>query len=211
MSERDNDIPIDVSGDTTAPEGDDLIPVESATSQDESAPAAAPPEPAAQQAPLAADDWHDRYLRLAAEFDNYRKRTARDFGELVRNAERDLIAELTGVLDNFGRALDTDHNGESAADFAKGMALIREQFWTALSTRGLERMETVGCPFDPNQHDAMMRMPSDEYAEGFVMQEVSPGYRLGDKVLRYARVVVSEGRSEQASCESEPAAPEESE
>ena len=208
MSERDNDIPIDVSGDTTAPEGEDLIPVESATSQDESASTAAPPEPAAQQAPSAADDWHDRYLRLAAEFDNYRKRSARDFGELVRNAERDLIAELTGVLDNFGRALDTDHKGESADDFAKGMALIREQFWTALSTRGLERMETVGCPFDPNQHDAMMRMPSDEYAEGFVMQEVSPGYRLGDKVLRYARVVVSQGKADALSASgNEDAAP----
>jgi molecular chaperone GrpE len=152
------------------------------------------PEAAAQQGQPPAEDWQDRYLRLAAEFDNYRKRSARDFGELVRSAERDLVAELTEVLDNFGRALDTDHKSESVAEFTRGMALIREQFWTALSKRGLERMETVGCPFDPNEHDAMVRMPSDKFAEGIVMQEVSPGYRLGNKVLRYARVVVSQGK-----------------
>ncbi len=190
MSDEDNKVPMDTTNVSPA-EAEDLVGAEQANPQVESAPAA--------EAAPSADDWHDKYLRLFAEFDNYRKRSARDFGELVRNAERDLIADLTEVLDNFGRALDTDHKGESVAEFAKGMSLIRDQFWTALSKRGLERMETVGNPFDPGQHDAMVRMPSNEYDEGVVMQEVSPGYRLGNKVLKYARVVVSQGKGETGS------------
>ena len=190
MSERSDDIPVEVRGSQAPSEGEDLTPPEPSGTRDDSAPQAAP----ATAEEAAAGDWQNRYLRLAAEFDNYRKRSARDFGELVQNAERNLIAELTEVLDNFGRALDADHKGESVTDFARGMSLIREQLWTALNKRGLERMETLGCPFDPNQHDAMVRMPSNDYAEGLVMQEVSPGYRLGNKVLRYARVVVSQGK-----------------
>jgi molecular chaperone GrpE len=138
-------------------------------------------------------DWHDRYLRLAAEFDNFRKRSAREFGSLVQNAERELIAELTEVLDNLGRAADSDHKGESIKDFAQGVALIRDQLWKTLEGRGLERMETVGQAFDPESHDALMRTPSEEYDEGVVAQEIAPGYRLNGKVLRHAQVVVSQG------------------
>lgn len=177
MSDEDDKAPVDTANDAPSEENQDLNGVGSASS-------------------ATVEDWHDKYLRLIAEFDNFRKRSARDFGELIRNAERELIADLTEVLDSFGRALDTDHKGESVADFAKGMSQIREQFWSALSKRGLERMETVGYPFDPGQHDAMVRMPSDQYPEGIVMQEVSPGYRLGNKVLKYARVVVSQGKAE---------------
>ena len=140
------------------------------------------------------EDYHDRYLRLAAEFDNFRKRSAREFGNLVIAAERDLIGDLTEVLDNFERALNADHKGESAEEFAKGVALIRDQLWDVLGRRGLKRMEALGSPFDPEAHDALLRMPSEEYDEGVVAQEVSPGYRLGEKVLRHAKVIVSQGK-----------------
>jgi molecular chaperone GrpE len=133
-------------------------------------------------------------LRLAAEFDNFRKRTAREYIDLVRNAERDLIGELTEVLDNLGRAVDADHKGEPVAEFAKGVALIRDQLSKALASRGLEKMESVGQQFDPSAHDALLRMPSGEHPEGTVIQEVAPGYRLGDKVLRHAKVIVSQGK-----------------
>jgi molecular chaperone GrpE len=139
-------------------------------------------------------DWQDRHLRLAAEFDNFRKRTAREYIDLVRNAERDLIGELTEVLDNLGRAVDADHKGEPVAEFAKGVALIRDQLSKALASRGLEKMESVGQQFDPSAHDALLRMPSGEHPEGTVIQEVAPGYRLGDKVLRHAKVIVSQGK-----------------
>ena len=142
-------------------------------------------------------------MRLVAEFDNFRKRSAREFGDLVISAERDLIGDLTGVLDNFERALNADHQGESVDEFAKGVALIRDQFWNVLERRGLKRMEALGNPFDPEAHDALMRMPSDEYDEGLVAQEVSAGYRLGEKVLRHAKVIVSQGRQSEEQAEGE--------
>ncbi|GAB4323155.1 MAG: hypothetical protein Kow0074_15150 [Candidatus Zixiibacteriota bacterium] len=111
----------------------------------------------------------------------------------MRNAERELILDLTDVLDNLDRALNADHKGESVDDFAKGVELIRQQFWSVLNKRGLERMETVGQPFSPEAHDALMRMPSAEHDEGRIVQEVSPGYRLGDRVLKHAKVIVSQG------------------
>ncbi len=141
------------------------------------------------------EDWHDRYLRLVAEFDNFRKRSAREFGNLVVSAERDLIGDLTQVLDNFERALKSDHQGESVDEFARGVTQIRDQLWDILGRRGLKRMEALGTPFNPEAHDAMMRMPSDEYDEGIVAQEVSPGYQLGEKILRHAKVIVSQGRA----------------
>ncbi len=154
------------------------------------------------------EEWHDRYLRLVAEFDNFRKRSAREFGDLIRNAERELIGELTEVLDNLDRALNQDQNGESIDELAKGINLIRDQLWTAMGKRGLERMEALGLPFDPEAHDAMMRMPSDEHNEGCVAQEISPGYRLGDRVLRHAKVIVSQGKQPEEAPASDDAAEE---
>lgn len=161
------------------------------------------PEAEASQIPEAAppateavDDWKDKCLRLAAEFDNYRKRSAREFGDLVRNAERDLVGDLTEVFDDFVRALESDHKAESAEQIVQGVSQIRSKFWSVLERRGLERLSTVGTPFNPEEHDALMRMPSDEYDEGIVMQEISPGYKLGGKILRHAKVVVSQGKQE---------------
>ncbi len=152
--------------------------------------------PEAPPASDAVDDWKDKCLRLAAEFDNYRKRSAREFGDLVRNAERDLIGDLTEVFDDFVRALESDHKAESADQIVQGVSQIRSKFWSVLERRGLERSSTVGTPFNPEEHDALMRMPSDEYDEGIVMQEISPGYKLGGKILRHAKVVVSQGKQE---------------
>jgi len=167
----------------TAPEADSEVTRAEQETPDESPAERAEPE----------QDWQDRYLRLAAEFDNFRKRSAREFGDLIRSAERELIGELTDVLDNLDRALGTDHKGESVDEFARGVSLIREQLWTVMGKRGLERMTTVGEPFNPEAHDALMRMPSEEHEEGRVVQEVSPGYRLGDRVLKHAKVIVSQG------------------
>lgn len=144
-----------------------------------------------------ADDWKDQYLRLAAEFDNFRKRTAREYGDLVRNAERAVIGDLTEVYDDFVRALSADHKGESGEQFAQGVEQIKTKFWRAMESRGLERLSTIGNKFNPEEHEALARMPSEDHDEGIVVQEVAPGYKLGGKVLRHAKVVVSAGRSGQ--------------
>jgi molecular chaperone GrpE len=170
------------------------VTVEGAETGDTAKGAEDSPAPGDEQA-TESEDWHDRYLRLVAEFDNFRKRSAREFGNLVVSAERELIGDLTEVLDNFERALKADHKGESVDEFAKGVALIRDQLWDVLGRRGLKRVEALGTPFDPEAHDALMKIPSDEYDEGIVAQEVSPGYHLGEKVLRHAKVVVSQGKA----------------
>ncbi len=156
-------------------------------------------ETEAAETPVAApaDDWKDQYLRLAAEFDNFRKRTAREYGDLVRNAERALIGDLTEVYDDFVRALTADHRGESVDQFAQGVEQIKSKFWRALEKRGLERLSTVGRKFDPEEHEALARMPSEDHDEGIVVQEIAPGYKLGGKILRHAKVVVSAGKTEQ--------------
>ena len=176
MSDKQTD---DMSATVDAAEAAPIPPTESAPSE---------------SVPAAAEDWKDKYMRLAAEWDNYRKRAAREFGDLVRTAERDLIGDLTEVLDDLVRAVSADHKGQSVDQVTQGVAQIQSKFWSTLEKRGLERLVTVGTPFNPEEHDALMRLPSEEHDEGVVMQEISPGYRLGGKILRHAKVVVSQGK-----------------
>ena len=138
----------------------------------------------------------DRYLRLVAEFDNYRKRTAREFGDVIRSANIRLLRELIEITDNFERAMshESDVNGGEA--YRKGVELIYNQLAELLKKEGVTAIESKGQPFDPNYHEALMQAESDEYDEGMVSQEILKGYKLDDKVLRHARVVVSRGRSE---------------
>jgi molecular chaperone GrpE len=140
------------------------------------------------------EQYKDRWLRLVAEFDNYKKRRSREFDALVQSANENLIRELLPVLDSVARALDHRADGEEDSEgFKQGVTMIMEQFPKALQRRGLSEIEAVGQPFDPNFHEALMQMSSDEHAEGLVMAVVERGYRLGDKVIRPARVVVSGG------------------
>jgi molecular chaperone GrpE len=138
-------------------------------------------------------DWEDRYLRLAAEFDNYKKRSARDFVRIIKNAEGDLILELTEVLDNLERALDSEHRNGEWEKLVKGIDLIYDQFKSVLEKRGLSRMKAIGEPFDPEKHEAMMQIDSDDIPEGHITGEIAVGYLLGDRVLRHAKVIVSRG------------------
>jgi molecular chaperone GrpE len=134
----------------------------------------------------------DRYLRLAAEFDNYRKRTAREFGELITMANSRLLKELIEIKDNFERALEGEVQGDLEA-YRKGVELIYNQLTELLQKENVEPIEAVGKPFDPNYHEAIMQQESDEYDEGIVAGEMQKGYRLGDRVLRHTRVIVSAG------------------
>jgi molecular chaperone GrpE len=152
----------------------------------------------------------DRYLRLAAEFDNYKKRTSRQFEDVVRNANETLLVQLLEVVDNFHRAIEAVPSGRRAEDFEallKGMELIYQHFNELLKKAGVERIKAVGEKFDPSWHDAMMQIDSDKYPEGVVAQELSAGYKLHGKVIRHARVAVSRGKGggavEEAPAESE--------
>jgi molecular chaperone GrpE len=133
------------------------------------------------------DDYLDALQRLKAEFDNYRKRVARDQQELAARAHERLVRELVPVLDDLERALAHEGNLED------GVRLIHRQLDEALTKEGLVEVETAGM-FDPHTQEALLAQPSDE-AEGTVIEVLQKGYRLGDLVLRPARVVISQGSS----------------
>jgi molecular chaperone GrpE len=134
------------------------------------------------------DDYLDRLQRLKAEFDNYRKRAARDQEQLVARAHERLVKELLPVLDDLERALEAATRHEEAK-LEEGVALVHRALRDTLGKEGLEEIETNG-KFDPHVHEALLAQPSDA-DEGAVIEVVQKGYRLGDHVLRPARVVVA--------------------
>ena len=144
----------------------------------------------------------DRLLRLAAEFDNYKKRMAKEFGYLVKNANENLILQLLDTLDNFQRALDSapakggisNKTSDDYDSFHKGVELIQNHMKEILTKEGLKEIEALGKPFDPNFHEAVTQAESDKYDEGIVMNEISKGYMLNDRLLRASKVVVSKGK-----------------
>ncbi|MBA3366241.1 MAG: nucleotide exchange factor GrpE [Actinobacteria bacterium] len=126
--------------------------------------------------------------RVAADFDNYRKRAVRDQQALVARAHERLVKELLPVLDDLERALDAASKHEEAT-LEEGVQLVHREFASALSAEGLVEVDTAGR-FDPHVHEALLSQPS-EAEEGSVVQVIQKGYRLGDRVLRPARVVVA--------------------
>lgn len=142
-----------------------------------------------------ARELEDRLLRLAAEYDNYRKRTAREFEYLCQNANENLISKLLDTLDNFERALDSAKNSGDYESFRKGVELIYTHLKELLEKEGLKEIEAVCKPFDPNFHEAVTQCESEEHEEGVVADEMCKGYMLNEKLLRPSKVVVSKGKS----------------
>jgi molecular chaperone GrpE len=141
-------------------------------------------EPAAEPAP------DDSYLRLAADFDNYRKRVAREHAELTQRANERLLNELLPVLDDLERALEAAAEHEEAK-LEEGVQLVHRALAALLERHGLIEIDTAGA-FDPHVHEALLAQPGEGAEEGSVLQVLQKGYRLGDKVLRPARVIVAE-------------------
>jgi len=135
------------------------------------------------------DELVDRLQRLQAEFENYRKRAARDQQALVTRAHERLVKELLPVLDDLGRALEAAERHEEAT-LEDGVRLVHRQLVDVLAKEGLEEIETDGA-FDPHVHEALLSQPS-EAETGTVLEVLQKGYRLGDHVLRPARVTIAE-------------------
>ncbi|MFH2055705.1 MAG: nucleotide exchange factor GrpE [bacterium] len=132
----------------------------------------------------------DEYLRLAAEFDNYKKRQARNIDAIMRGANERLMLNLLEVLDNFERALSLGEENPEIEKYHQGMRLIYDQLLATLQREGLSRFVSLGEQFDPNLHEALLTLQSDDYEPDQIAQEIAPGYKLHDKVLRHARVGV---------------------
>ena len=135
--------------------------------------------------------YKDRLVRLAAEFDNYKKRTGREFTALVKNAGESLIAELLPILDNIERALQAPQTSEETRSFAQGFEMIRQQFLEKLEKAGMKEIAAEGTPFDPTRHEAVMAVENEEHPADTVINVVEKGYTLNEKVLRAAKVIVT--------------------
>jgi molecular chaperone GrpE len=136
------------------------------------------------------DDYHDRWLRKSAEFDNYRKRIERERREQGEQAVHDMLQQLLLVLDDFDRALTVDA-GEGGAAYRKGVELIHAKLFDVLRKYGVKPFESVGADFDPNLHQAVTHEESDEHRDGEVIAELRKGYMIGDRLLRPAMVKVA--------------------
>ena len=131
---------------------------------------------------------HDRYLRLAAEYDNYRKRSARERESIYSDVRADTVTKFLPVYDNLVRALE-----QSTADeaYRKGVEMTMNQLRDILAKLGVTEIEAVGQKFDPALHNAVMHLEDDQYGEGEIVLEFEKGFKLGDKVIRFSMVQVA--------------------
>jgi molecular chaperone GrpE len=136
---------------------------------------------------------NQKALRAGAELENFRKRAQREMADERRYAVLPFVRDLLPVLDNLQRAIDATQNGTADAGLLEGVKLVAAQFEAVLKQHGCTPIETVGAPFDPNQHQAIAQEPSDQYAAGTVTRAAQIGYKLHDRVVRPAQVFVSTG------------------
>ena len=182
------------------PAGEEAAPATEASPED--VPADAPVEnqdapateaPSAEETPSPEEVLQDRLLRLQADFDNYRKRIDRERKDWAVFANEKLLKDLLPALDTFDLGLDNGEKAGAPAALLEGLRLVRTQFESALAKSDVTPIDAAGLPFDPNLHEAITHMPSPDVPEGTVLAQTRRGWKMGDKLLRAAQVVVSSG------------------
>lgn len=137
------------------------------------------------------DELNDKYLRLYSEFDNYRKRTAKEKIELFQTASENVFSSMLPVVDDFERAIKSNADITDVKIISDGVNLIYNKFKTTLSQKGLEEMKSIGEPFNTDLHEAITNVPApSEKLKGKVIEELEKGYTLNGKVIRFAKVVI---------------------
>ena len=136
--------------------------------------------------------WRDKYMRLQAEFDNYRKRTLREKMDLVASGGADVIKSMLSVLDDMYRAVAASEKSDDITALREGERLVLQKFEEALRQKSVTEIEAQDKEFNPDFHEAVARFAAGEDKKGLIIDVVQRGYMLGDKVLRYAKVVVGE-------------------
>lgn len=178
----------------TVQENEEIINGNEANSDAEETPAESsedPVEKALAEERAKYEEMKDRFLRSQADFDNYRKRMQKEREEMAKYASRSLLEKLLPAIDNLERAIDSSKQSESFEMLAQGVEMVYRQIMDALREEGAVPLETVGKPFDPHFHQAVMQEESDQYESGIVIEEFQKGYMLKDKLIRPAMVKVS--------------------
>jgi len=138
-----------------------------------------------------AADWKDKYMRLYAEFDNFRKRSMKEKSEILSTASGELMKELLPVVDDFDRAVQANASVTDIEVVREGFVLIHQKLYKKLESRGLKPIDAKGKPFDTDFHEAITQIPMPDMA-GKVVDEVEKGYTLHEKVIRYSKVVIGQ-------------------
>jgi molecular chaperone GrpE len=178
-------------------QGSDAGAAESAevTSADEAATSSRAPDDALAQALAEAARLKEVWIRTAADFDNFRKRTRREIDDARRSGREDLVRSLLPVFDNLERALQSAQRSTDVKAMADGLSMVQRQFVDALGRDGIARVPTVGHSFDPTIHEAIQQVETEAHAPGTILAEVQPGYKVGEKLLRAAMVVVARAKA----------------
>ncbi len=137
------------------------------------------------------DEFHDKYLRILAEYDNAKKRMERDINDFVVFANRKIVVDILPIVDSFDRARDVAKEHKHGAVFSEGLEMILRQLHKCLENNGVQRINTVGEKFDPRIHEAVTAVETEKYPEDVIAEEVSSGYTLNGKLIRAAKVKIS--------------------
>lgn len=139
-----------------------------------------------------AAEWKDKYVRLSAEFDNYRRRTLKEKVELINTGCEDVIKSLLNVIDDIDRAMDSIENSDNTESLKEGVVLIYNKLMDVLEAKGVSEINAMGKDLDIDEQEAVAKVPVSADMKGKVVDVVQKGYKLKDKVVRYAKVVVGE-------------------
>ncbi|MDG1238252.1 MAG: nucleotide exchange factor GrpE [Flavobacteriales bacterium] len=138
-------------------------------------------------------DFKDKYIRLYSEFENYRKRTAKEKIDIITNASENLLKEILPVVDDFERAIVNNEKVSEAETIKEGFELIHNKLYKTLTNQGLKPMDAIEKNFDPDIHEAITKIPAPKNKlKGKVIDVIEKGYTINDKVIRFAKVVVGE-------------------
>lgn len=150
-----------------------------------------PGEESAEELKAEIAELKDKYIRMVAEFDTYRRRMMKEKLELINTAAKDTMTALLPVLDDFDRAKKSADQEDSTEQFSEGVTLVYHKLYSVLRQRGLEPVETHEQPFDPEWHEAVAEIPApSEEMKGKILDTIAKGYTLGSKIIRYAKVVI---------------------
>jgi len=153
------------------------------------------PEARLETAESKAQEHYDRLLRLSAEFDNYKKRTSREMREMVKYANEKFVLELLTVVDNLERAIESASARSAEDPLLQGIELTLSEVLKILERQNVKPVESLGSPFDPNYHQAMMQETVDDQPPNTVVREMQKGYTMHDRLIRPAMVVVSKAKA----------------
>lgn len=193
MSEKDQDIPEEQAAENTAThtEAESGQTAEEAEAAETSAFESEQEETGLDSLRKQADENMERYLRTQADFDNFRRRSRLEKEDFAKYASSKVVEQLLPVLDNFERAIMASKDSKDIESLLKGIEMIQRQLGQVLEQEGLKHLEAVGQPFNPEFHQAIMQVESEEHEEGTVVEELQKGYVFKDKVLRPAMVKVA--------------------